>query len=532
MKTFKRSALVLAVSASAALVGCGGSGGSGGAASNDSQTVTAIDGYLFNADVYIDANQNGSLDPSEASLGPVGSTNENGQITVVGETFNGALLVKAVAGKTVDSDSGVVDQDFILGAPAASKYVTPFTHIRAKTGESADELAKRLELDVSLLTGDYIKSKNGALAEQAKVAHALARFIVAEVKKAPDSEKTVSSYLGDAKTKIESLIDSGVDADLVEVELDDSGSGAINEAPTTKLAFSKSELTQAPNWTMFRFDDAGDNEQFYIRFGNANRPNDAFCMNNEALEGVNGESLEPIAEPDNACTAEADFDVNSDGKLVLDWANDDGTSTSMDYTMLYRHSETIAGQDGEQDFDYRVFLMVANNGELFWVDNNPVIMDAGDYVIEEDVTKFVFQDDDGDRGVIDYIVGQATFEVVESVKYTVSGSEQELNTGSVTLSDVGSTEGGKTAFKTVPRYEMENWEPSNDDTLITVEEASADNHEHWLFDYRTAGALSLVLDYKAKDQSENLYLESESQALIERIAKEVKSRNSGTQGDF
>lgn len=524
MKEVKISVLALAVAGGTLLTGCGGGGS--GSEPTSSQTVTAIDGYLAGADVYIDDNENGVLDALEADAGPIGSTNKSGQIAVADETFAKALLVKAVAGKTIDSDSGIVDRDFVLGAPTASSFVTPFTHISAKTGESAEVLAERLGLDVSLVTGDYVKPKTGTdtLAEQAKVAHALARFIVTEVKQANVTEDTISSFLGDAKTQIETLITGGADADLIEVELEDTNN-TIVEAPTTKLAFSESELTEAPNWTMFRFDDAGDNEQFYIRFGTTSEPS-AFCMNNEALSGFQADPS--IIEPDDTCVAEADFSVNPDGKLVVSWDNVDGSTTTFNYTMLYRHTETISA-----DFDYRVFVMVADNGELFWVDNNSFIDDAGDYVIEKDVIKFVFQDDNGDRDVIENILGQATFEVTGQQEYTVSGSPQALNFGNLTLGAIGSTAGGETSFKTVPLYEMSaDVTASADDILITVEEASTENDEHWLFDYRTAGALRLVLDYKPNNPSQSLYLESESQALIEFIAGEVISRDSGTQGDF
>ena len=86
---------------------------------------------------------------------------------------------------------------------------------------------------------------------------------------------------------------------------------------------------------------------------------------------------------------------------------------------------------------------------------------------------------------------------------------------------------GKTTFNSVPQYVKENWQPSSDDIVITVEESSADNDEHWFFESRSAGSLSLMLDYKPGTGAENLFLQSDSQGLIEAIADEVESRKAG-----
>ncbi len=518
MKYKKSSILALAVAGSTLLSGCGGSGSESVSTSpsNGPQTITAIDGYLQNAELYIDANANGKLEVSEQGLGPIGSTNASGKINVSGINFNGNLVARAVAGKTIDSDSGLVDTTYVLGAPKGSAFITPFTHLAQTTGVTVGQIAEDLGLEESVIAGDYIAQKAGNDADaaaKASIAHALARFVVSETKKGT-SESLVSSNLVAAKEAVESEIEAGSDPDLVELELQENGS--INDAPTTALKFERAAL-QDTNWSMFRFDDVGDNEHYFIRFGSANNP-DAFCLDNEAFGFL--DKTVGIQAPTSACSSDTTYDVNTDGKLVWNYTDDSGNPASRELTMLHRFSEG----------DYSMFLMVADNGELFWVDNNPELKDAGDYKVEGDVTAYSFRDDNPDVGSIEYFLMQSVFTVTGQQTYTVSGAEEALNEGGLTLSSLNHTDSAATTFETVPLYEKNGQAQTADDIVITVENLSADSEEHWYFPYRTAGNLTLVLNFKPSADRESLFLESESRVLIETIFEEVEVRNSGTQG--
>ena len=516
MKDKKISILALAVAGSTLLAGCGGSGSASISPSNGPQTITAIDGYLKNAEVYIDANANGKLESSEQGLGPIGSTNTSGQVSVSGINFNGNLVVRAVAGKTIDSDSGVVDTTYVLGAPKGSAFITPFTHLAQTAGVTVGQVAEDLGLEESVIAGDYIAQKASSdenAAAKASIAHALARFVVSETKKGT-SESLVSSNLVAAKEAVESEIEAGSDPDLVELELQENGS--INEAPTTALKFERAAL-QDTNWSMFRFDDAGDNEHYFIRFGSANNP-DAFCLDNEAFGFL--DKTVAIQAPTSACSSDTSYDVSTDGKLVWSYTDDSGNPARRELTMLHRFSEG----------DYAMFLMVADNGELFWVDNNPELKDAGDYRVEQDVTTYSFRDDNPDFGSIDYFLMQSEFTVTGDQAYTVSGADEDLNIGDLVLSALNHTDSATTTFETVPLYEMTGQMQTSDDIVITVENLSADSEEHWYFPYRTAGDLTLVLNFKPSADRESLFLQSKSRVLIETIFEEVEARNSGTQG--
>jgi hypothetical protein len=503
--------LALALSVSA-LTACGGgsSGGDdpGSTPGTETETVTAIDGYLEDAEVYVDANDNGKLDDSEKSSGPLGVTDENGEIEVSTDQFDNPLLVRAVAGQTLDSDSGAITKDFVLSADAESSYVTPFTHLATVTGKSAAELAKELNLPESLLTGDYIEAKSSTDSEtvdNAKTAHALARFVVTETQKGTNSD-TVSASLSDAKNKIEN---SSRNPDNTNVEPESDGT--IAETASRRLAFTEDDLRQADTWSMFRLDDRGDNEQSFVRFGTTNNPQ-AFCRNSEPFGFLTKDVT--VSKPAPSAPCDSTYEV-VDGKLVL--KND--KLRDFEFEMLHRHVS---------DSGVYSFLMLEDNGELFWLDTRQNLKDPGDHTITEDKTVYTFSDDDPDRDGIDYITAEKTFEITGSDSYSIDNQTGELNKGDLALQSLTNDEGVKTTFASVPIHAVTGQEPSEDDTLLTQEKSKADTiAEHLAFEYRSAGDLKLMLDHKpSAGPSENLYLASENQALIEDIAGKVKSAQS------
>ena len=106
---------LLATSIAVALTGCGSdsSSGSGEPPAPGGVVITAIDGYLANAKVYIDTNGNLQLDASDDVAGFTGI---DGKLTVVEDINDSAIFVKAIAGQTIDSTRGLVSSDFVLAA--------------------------------------------------------------------------------------------------------------------------------------------------------------------------------------------------------------------------------------------------------------------------------------------------------------------------------------------------------------------------------------------------------------------------------
>ncbi|MEI8599417.1 hypothetical protein P4S64_22410 [Vibrio sp. M60_M31a] len=176
---------LLAASVAIALTGCGGSEGG----SSDSGTpptpggliITAIDGYLQNAEVWVDKDGNLS-NGCEFNTDEV--TDENGQATISKADYAGMdVCIKAIAGKTIDKDRGIVASDFELASPSSDGdqvIVNPMTNMvieKVKTQLASDSAldvveAKQVAADevvaavtqsgltanAEMIFGDYIAS--------------------------------------------------------------------------------------------------------------------------------------------------------------------------------------------------------------------------------------------------------------------------------------------------------------------------------------------------------------------------------------
>ena len=129
---------LLAAAISMALVGCGSDDSSSPNTppTPASITVTAIDGYLHKANVFVGENCNNF----------VNQTNEDGQLELelTNETVNQKVCIEAVAGKTIDMTRGVVADSFTLAAPAVPEtadkpvVVSPMTNLVVEQMEFAE----------------------------------------------------------------------------------------------------------------------------------------------------------------------------------------------------------------------------------------------------------------------------------------------------------------------------------------------------------------------------------------------------------
>ncbi|MGS6582526.1 putative Ig domain-containing protein [Vibrio diabolicus] len=181
---------LLAASVAIALTGCGGGSGSDNTSTAQSGLeITAIDGYLKNAAVWVDTNENLVLDTGEDTKLDV-VTNEYGKFTLPEEYKSQTVFIQAVAGQTEDTTRGIVTETFSLASKSGSSVVNPMTNmvvskvakqlasdptldvIAAKKTAKEEVVAKLtqsgLNVDASMIFGDYI-----AKADESKEAQAL-----------------------------------------------------------------------------------------------------------------------------------------------------------------------------------------------------------------------------------------------------------------------------------------------------------------------------------------------------------------------
>ena len=160
---------LLAASVAIALSGCGGSdSGSSDGATPGGIVITAIDGYLENAQVWVDTNDNLKLDSEDKQLDS--NTNANGEITLPNEYKDKAVFIKAIAGQTIDKTRGLVTSNFDLAATAGATVISPMTNMVVEQMEANSSLtleqaqenvidsvtASGLEASNELIFGDYI----------------------------------------------------------------------------------------------------------------------------------------------------------------------------------------------------------------------------------------------------------------------------------------------------------------------------------------------------------------------------------------
>lgn len=181
---------LLAASVAIALTGCGGGSGSDNTSTAQSGLeITAIDGYLKNAAVWVDTNENLVLDTGEDTKLDV-VTNEYGKFTLPEEYKSQTVFIQAIAGQTEDTTRGIVTETFSLASTSGSSVVNPMTNmvvskvakqlasdptldvVAAKKAAKEEVVAKLtqsgLNVDASMIFGDYI-----AKADESKEAQAL-----------------------------------------------------------------------------------------------------------------------------------------------------------------------------------------------------------------------------------------------------------------------------------------------------------------------------------------------------------------------
>ncbi|WP_018692696.1 hypothetical protein [Algicola sagamiensis] len=182
--------------------------------------ITAIDGYLENALVILDKNKDGIWNEGELKA----TTNASGvaefeyqSAEELSSIQSAQVLVKAIAGETIDQDSGLVLRDYQMTAEPASQVVTPLTTLvsqykKDNSIESLEEAEEGLRNELLLmdepLTGDFIKASQELKARFVQLQADLAKVGHDESK--PEEEKadelaTIQNELRKAESQFEAM---------------------------------------------------------------------------------------------------------------------------------------------------------------------------------------------------------------------------------------------------------------------------------------------------------------------------------------
>jgi len=258
---------LLAASVAFALTGCGSDGDSSGAAPGG-VVITAIDGYLQHAEVWVDTDGNFELDTSDKKLEV--ETDENGQFTLPNEHKDSVVFIKAIKDKTIDKTRGLVANDFELATTSGSTIINPMTNMVVEqleaakvagtelTQEQAEEKVVKsvtdsgLTASQELIFGDYIADGT----EEAQALNAIGETLV------DNSELTVEKQLEltdlvavEAQKIIESEENLDDFSPIVNIPADDS---PITVTPNSRPVDSENgvlkDITLAPSDTWLNLD--------------------------------------------------------------------------------------------------------------------------------------------------------------------------------------------------------------------------------------------------------------------------------------
>ncbi len=233
MQLYKHSLIASALAM--ALTGCGSDSSN---SNNNSTTITAIDGYLYNAEVYVDRNENGVADTDEK----IGTTAQDGTFAISEKDAQYDRIIRAIAGITSDSDvGGTVLYTYEMISKADSDIVTPFTTLAHINKMTMTDLASRLNLDEALISSDYVAQKQGST--DAQKVHLIARSAAATLS---DTYLEADKLL-DTATKIAdevaNIADDELDNTLLVVDKDgnvakDTMRPTIEQFMTNKTYYS------------------------------------------------------------------------------------------------------------------------------------------------------------------------------------------------------------------------------------------------------------------------------------------------------
>ena len=259
---------LLAASVAFALTGCGGSNGDSSGATPGGVVITAIDGYLQHAEVWVDTDGNFELDASDKKLQV--ETDENGQFTLPNEHKDSVVFIKAIKDKTIDKTRGLVANDFELATTAGSTIINPMTNMVVEqleaakvagtelTQEQAEEKVVKsvtdsgLTASQELIFGDYIVDGS----EQAQALNAIGETLV------DNSDLTIEQQLEltdlvaiEAQKIIESEENLDDFSPIVNIPADDS---PITVTPNSRPVDSENgvlkDITLAPSDTWLDLD--------------------------------------------------------------------------------------------------------------------------------------------------------------------------------------------------------------------------------------------------------------------------------------
>ncbi len=382
---------LLTASLALVLSGCSDSDGSntplpddGILGSTDSVTVKVIDGYLVNAEVYVDRNENGLPEASE-KLSAL--TDVNGEIVLDQSDAVYPLIVRAIAGKTYDQDkAGRLTETYELTAKAGSETVTPFSTAAKAQSMTVSELAASLNLPESVVSGDYVADSSDDAITTHLYARSLAQYL------SSDSSTLEATSMEAALTEINDAVATISESEKAGKYVDNTGT--VQDMPPSLEEFLVGSTFSMVSTNSYWFADDGgalsvsfaadtlsfDGETVSVTYGNNGYVAAEFDVNEEvayrgddlALVFTNENDLNlyskttDFASGFTAMTATAEMFSGKTFYYVADNSTTE-TPTPVYTTFVFNADDTLTIQ--QDNAEYTAYWSIDN--DKLWLESMP-----------------------------------------------------------------------------------------------------------------------------------------------------------------
>jgi pimeloyl-ACP methyl ester carboxylesterase len=361
-------------------------------------TITAIDGYLRSAVVWLDLNNNGRQDTDEPST--ITQANGKGVLTLSSEINpeDYSVILFAEEGKTFDESlNKVINENFILASPKGEQVISPLTTLvylkNRKTldiNSATSQISQLLNVAPQSLLEDFIIKGH---AQNESVAADLVRLAIipgSETKLLSDINNSESvfnelnEYLGlreNADSQIYIIRDStgklSGDTDLDGIadseDSDIDGDGVLNTQDAFPYNISE--------WNDLDNDGIGDNSDPDIDGDNVANASDVFPFDATEWDDLDGDGIGNNSDPD----------IDGDGILN----DEDENPYIAEYNTIKNPGElaieqTIVGDISQGQWQY--FTVEAPENRILNITLFNLSGDIDLYVEEDDFpTKFEYQ---------------------------------------------------------------------------------------------------------------------------------------------
>ncbi|MEZ8194353.1 hypothetical protein [Vibrio cortegadensis] len=427
--------IALGLTSSLGLVGCG-DGETGTTANSNAYSVTAIDGYLKNAQVWLDVDGDFQLDPDE----PSAISGDGGKAVLdVSNTPNPenyAVIVKAIKGQTIDETTGPVLSDYVMSAPAGQTDVTPLStlvHVKLESGtfstieEAVTDVANDLGLEESDVLGDYIEDgkTDAAYSAEALVTSGVIPEDTTELSENADGSKT---DLSDNSEQIGTIIKApDFDPDKTAIIPGDNGGYESVENTDTDGDGVIDELDEFVDddteWVDSDKDGTGDNADTNDDNDAALDVDDDFPFDKDETTDTDGDGIGNNADldDDNDDTPDVSDDFPLDENETTD-TDGDGVGNNADLD-----DDNDDTPDASDDFPLDKDEATDTDGD--GIGNNEDTDDDNDGILDEDDDSPLTPDLSPIQQVITFMRDSGTF-------YSLWADEETRNNNGVETTDV------------------------------------------------------------------------------------------------